>query len=246
MLSEAFRLCWLVFLIVIAFRPYASHAQEQSSVGTPSAPADDVIRDPLPNSRAPAFTLSPEQVAIASESYATANSVAPSETESSAKGRTDFQGEEPKFTISANLGLLLAGALGLQLEVVATPEISVVAIPSVFAVGVAGGGVNVGLQYFFEKRAPRGFWVAPNVGFAVASSSDASAAAAGWGGMVGFSWLSEEDWGLPATNGRGKLFLSGGAGVGYTFLVSSDSTSNRAVIVDGFAPTLRAAIGLAF
>ena len=226
------RLSCAVLLLTVATPVFAQDAHSSTA-------SDEVIQDPMPHSRAagspqtgPAQTAAPSSAApSAAQGDATSPAAPASESEAARK-----------TTFSVNPAMLLLGGFGAELETAIEPGLSLFVAPSfIFGssvltpqtnVSVSGFGLDLGLRFFSEKDAPRGFWIGPygSFGFASATAGNikVDATALRIGGMLGYSWIFDN-----------AIYLSLGAGGGYqTILVGTSSTG-------GLAASLRLAIGFA-
>jgi hypothetical protein len=148
--------------------------------------------------------------------------------------------------IMANPGALLLGDLVLQYERGLGQRFSFFVGPyaKVFnTFGVEGGeltevGLDFGGRYFFRAHAPRGTWLGPQLGVAVASvTTHEGMSASGIGAsaalLIGHTWI----W----NNG---FSLSLGGGLGYA--TAEGTAGDVTVSSSGIFPAARLALGFAF
>ncbi len=118
---------------------------------------------------------------------------------------------------------------------------------------IRGFGVNAEIRIHPSARAPRGFYVAPNISYNslttdaqrmewdtqkqtyVYRTVSASASAITVGGLVGWQWFPGDDFAMGL-----------GIGADYYLLSGEDDTKSAFLKYDGFAPTLRFDIGFAW
>lgn len=100
--------------------------------------------------------------------------------------------------------------------------------------GVDGWGVNAEVRFYPSGRAPRGFYVAPNIGYSDLTSGPASATPFSVGLLVGWQWFPGDDFALGL--GIGVDYYSGSASVDH------DSFTR----FSGSVPALRFDIGYAW
>ena len=188
----------------------------------PSTASEDVIQDPMPHSRA-------------KEPEPSAPPTAPIEK--------SFVRAAPKSAVSLNPAMLLLGGIGVEVETAVKPNLSLFVAPSFLFfdsaftaltnVSLSGFSVDVGVRYFSARKAPKGLWVGPYASLAFLTvpfgPSEINTTGLGFGGMVGYSWISDS-----------SFYFSLGAGGGYVVTLHNSRIRDTA---PGLA--LRLAFGFA-
>ena len=100
--------------------------------------------------------------------------------------------------------------------------------------GINGFGINGEARIHFNKKAPRGFYLAPNISYnnLKSSGSSSSTNAFSIGVLVGWQWFPGDDFAM-------------GLGIGIDHYFLSDSKNNFSNY-DGSAPNIRFDIGYAW
>jgi hypothetical protein len=146
-------------------------------------------------------------------------------------------------TLTFNPLAILFGVFNAEYEQALGPNMSMFVGPSLIYLSaldtsVLGLGLTGGLRYFVGSgRAPKGFWVGPQVGLSyvslTANDTTVAGAAIGVGGLLGYTWLF---------NSGFVVSLGGGVQFTYATATADDTT----VDLTGVGPALRASIGWGF
>jgi hypothetical protein len=99
---------------------------------------------------------------------------------------------------------------------------------------VSGFGVNAEVRFYPSMKAPRGFYVAPNVSYNSLESGSEKANPFSIGGLVGWQWFPGDDFAM-------------GLGIGADYYTGSVTDESGDIgKFDGWAPALRFDIGYAW
>lgn len=100
--------------------------------------------------------------------------------------------------------------------------------------GVEGWGINAEVRFHPSGKAPRGFYIAPNIGYNALSAGGVTATPFSIGILLGWQWFPGDEFAI-------------GLGIGVDHYSSSTSVNNKDLVnFEGSVPALRFDIGYAW